>query len=279
MISVVTPSFRQLEWLKLCAASVADQAGVEVEHIVQDGGSGDDLEKWAATQPHLKVLSAPDDGMYDAINRGLRRAQGEICAYLNCDEQYLPGTLAKVAEFFAEHPETEVLFGDFLLVDAEGLPIAYRRVVLPTPGHLRVAPLNTGSCATFFRRELLDRGHFFDVKWKASGDAAWVENLLAERVRMSLLNEPLATFTLTGQNLGQALGAQEEGVRRQAASAAGRETLRWSQLVLHRFRKLFAGAYRTRRIELEIYTFDSPGQRQLRVGEKVGFYWPTQPPG
>ena len=95
--------------------------------------------------------------MYDAVNRGLAKAQGEICAYLNCDEQYLPCTFAKVLRFFAAHPEVDVLFGDFILTDIDGRPLSYRRVVLPTLQHLRVAPLGTGTCATFFRRNLLER--------------------------------------------------------------------------------------------------------------------------
>jgi len=68
MLSIVTPSFRQLPWLKLCAASISDQAGVEFEHIVQDAGSGPELEAWAATQPQLRLVTEKDQGMYDAVN-------------------------------------------------------------------------------------------------------------------------------------------------------------------------------------------------------------------
>jgi len=123
-ISVITPSYKQLSWLKLCAASVADQAGVEVEHIIQDAGTGPELDAWAAAQPTIKLKVEPDSGMYDAINRGLKRATGEICAYLNCDEQYLPGTLRMVADFFATHPEVDVLFGDAILIDGSGQPLS-----------------------------------------------------------------------------------------------------------------------------------------------------------
>ena len=90
-----------LEWLKLCAASVADQHGVTFEHIVQDGGTGPALDEWASTRPSLRCFHERDQGMYDAINRGIRRATGEIFAYLNCDEQYLPGALRRVQQFFA----------------------------------------------------------------------------------------------------------------------------------------------------------------------------------
>src|SRR2546423_4436288 len=71
-VSIVTPSFRQLEWLKLAAASVADQAGVNHEHIIQDAGSCPEIEQWARTIPGLTLYVEKDEGMYDAINRVLR---------------------------------------------------------------------------------------------------------------------------------------------------------------------------------------------------------------
>jgi len=92
-ISVITPSYRNSERLKLCVASVADQEGVEVEHIVQDAGSDDGTLDWLLADRRVKACVEKDEGMYDAINRGLRKATGEIFAYLNCDEQYLPGAL------------------------------------------------------------------------------------------------------------------------------------------------------------------------------------------
>ena len=64
------------DWLKLCAASIADQQGVTFEHIVQDAGTGPELEAWAAGRPFLKLYVEKDAGMYDAVNRGLERAIG-----------------------------------------------------------------------------------------------------------------------------------------------------------------------------------------------------------
>src|SRR5438309_8408755 len=106
-ISVVTPSFRSSSWLKLCIASVADQAGVEVEHIVQDAQSDDGTLDWLPQDSRVQAYVEKDKGMYDAVNRGWRRAKGEILAYLNCDEQYLPGGLAAVENFFRLNPRTD----------------------------------------------------------------------------------------------------------------------------------------------------------------------------
>ena len=91
--SIVTPSFRNSQWLKLCIASVADQQGVELEHIVQDSCSDDGTQDWLPRDRRVSAFIEKDGGMYDAVNRGYCRAQGDILAYLNCDEQYLPGAL------------------------------------------------------------------------------------------------------------------------------------------------------------------------------------------
>lgn len=145
--TVITPSYRNSDWLKLCVASVADQEGVSVEHIVQDAGSDDGTLDWLPADCRVKAFVEKDSGMYDAINWGLRRASGEFCSYLNCNEQYLPGALKAVADFFTAHPSVEVLFGDAVLVDQNGRPLSYRRMVAPRLLHTRLAPLGTLTCS------------------------------------------------------------------------------------------------------------------------------------
>jgi glycosyltransferase involved in cell wall biosynthesis len=77
--SVITPSFNRSPWSTLCIASVADQA-VDVEHIVQDAASTDGTLEWLPEDTRVKAFIEPDRGMYDALNRGLRRAHGDILA-------------------------------------------------------------------------------------------------------------------------------------------------------------------------------------------------------
>ena len=274
-ISIITPSFRQLEWLRLCAVSVADQEGVEHEHIVQDAGTGPELENWARTVASLTLYVEKDEGMYDAINRGLRRAQGEICSYLNSDEQLLPGALARVASFFDAHPDIDVVFGDAILIDRNGKPISYRRIVLPTLDHVRQVHLNTQSCSMFFRRNLLDRGLFFDPKWKAIGDQVWMEQLLLSGIRMATLHQPLAVFTFTGENLGSTAASKKEAARRRGPTSSMTRCRKVAAVVSHRLRKFLAGAYRRRHIEIDIYTLESSSHRQHRSGQ-VGFSWPNK---
>jgi glycosyltransferase involved in cell wall biosynthesis len=276
LASIITPSFRQLQWLKLCVASVADQEGASQEHIVQDAGTGPELEAWAQSIPKLALYVEKDSGMYDAINRGLRRVSGEICSYLNSDEQLLPGALLRVASFFNAHPDVDVVFGDAILIDDRGNPLAYRRTVLPKLSHVHYAHLNTPTCATFFRRSLLNRGFFFDPEWKVIGDQVWIESLLLAGIRMATLREPLAVFTFTGQNLGSTKASEEEAIRRRGGKSFAAGFRKAGAVISHRVRKLLAGAYKRRKIDIEIYTLDSLNARQRKHAEEIGFSWPNQ---
>ena len=255
---------------------MADQEGVTVEHIIQDSCSDDGTQDWLPTDSRVTAFIETDEGMYDAINRGLQRATGEICGYLNCDEQYLPGALAKVSTFFNNHPKVDVLFGDVVLVNTRGEPLSYRRAVLPTRQHVRLSHLNTASCATFFRRRLTERGFHFDTGWKTIGDAVWIDNLLQHEIKMATLPAPLATFTFTGINLG-ATGLSDSEVQEWRGPLSVARKLRMIGVIFwHRIKKALAGAYRRRRVEIDTFTLESPDKRQHFVGEKVGFGWVSQ---
>jgi glycosyltransferase involved in cell wall biosynthesis len=271
--SIITPSFRQLDWLRLCAASVADQRSVQHEHIVQDAGTGPDLETWAQTVPNLSLYVEKDDGMYDAVNRGLKRAHGTICSYLNCDEQLLPNALGQVAAFFDKNPEIDVLFGDSILISKDGEPLSYRRTVVPILSYVEHVQLNAPTCATFFRRSIIDQGLLFDPQWKVIGDQVWIEDLIRAGVRMATLRKPLAVFTFTGENLSSTAISQQEGARHRSSLARATGLRKTIAVIWHRVRKLFAGAYWRRQVDIEIYTLESPFARRRQIA-RVGFSWP-----
>jgi glycosyltransferase involved in cell wall biosynthesis len=111
--SVITPSLNMLDYLKRCHASIMDQENITVEHIIMDGGSTDGTEEWLKQNKRAIGVIQKDEGMYNAINKGLSLAQGNIISYLSCDEQYLSGTLSFVKEFMERNPEVDILFGDF----------------------------------------------------------------------------------------------------------------------------------------------------------------------
>jgi glycosyltransferase involved in cell wall biosynthesis len=255
--SIITPSYKQVEHLRRCALSVADQEGEFItEHLVQDGLSGASFDKWAAQQRFAQCVSELDRGMYDAINRGFTRARGEILAWLNCDEQYLPHALEKVAHFFDSNPTVDILFGDIVIVSSDGIPIGYRQAVKPLLGYIRSCFLSTFSAATFVRRKIIDDGHLLDTNFLAISDAVWIDELLRSGYRCAVLNQPLAVFTQTGENLGQSTVSAEEGLKWRAITGMHGKLRKFFWSAIHRLRKMLAGAYRRRSIQVSIYHGD-----------------------
>lgn len=275
-ISIVTPSYKQPDWLRLCAASVADQnaPGLKIEHIVQDSLSGPEIAEAVKPFPQAKLVSEKDQGMYDAIRRGWDKATGDILCWLNCDEQYLPGALEEVAAYFRSHPDVDLLFADALIIDGTGHYLCSRQVLAPQLYHTWTCQLHTLSCATFFRRNLLkERGFSLDSRWRDAGDAALIVQMLRARVQVGILRAYTSVFVDNGENRGlRPLAIQE---RHALAAEAPRwvQTLRPLWLGLHRLRRLWHGLYRPKPFAYDIYTETSPQKRVHFEVAQPTFYW------
>lgn len=269
--SVVTPSLNQSGWLKLCVSSMADQEQ-RVQHIVQDAGSTDGTVAWIQSDSRVEACVEKDGGMYDAINRGLRRAQGDILAYLNCDEQYLPGALDKVAGFFAAHPAVDMVFGNIIMVDENGEYLCHRKVQAPRLLHTWTCHLSTLSCAMFFRRRLIDPGGFlFNTDYRCGGDQEWMVRLLRSGVQMAALGEFTSVFTRTGANLGRDPRADAERAKLRATAPFWIRAGAPFWVMHHRVNRLMAGAYSQKPFDFAIFTLQSPDRRVIRRVEKPVF--------
>jgi glycosyltransferase involved in cell wall biosynthesis len=261
LTSIITPSFRSGAWLKLCIASVADQ-GVEVEHIVQDPGSDDGTLDWLPRDTRVKAFVEKDQGMYDAINRGLRRSRGDVLAWLNCDEQYLPGALRRVTAYFEEHPETEMLFGDVVMVNPQGQYLAHRKMQTPLKYHTWTCHLSTLSCAMFFRRRVVfDYDLWFDPARRDAGDGEWMVRALQRRVNMAALGEFTSVFTQTGANMSAGANALRENRQLRQSAPLWAQVLRPGWIAHHRVRRLFGGMYFQPPFGYDVYTQAQPERR------------------
>jgi glycosyltransferase involved in cell wall biosynthesis len=109
--SVVTPSWNQGAWIEGCIQSVLQQGVEDFEHIVFDNCSDDQTTEILARYPHLQTHVERDSGQSNALNKGFRKARGEIICWLNADDQYLPGAFAAIRRAF-EDPKTDVIYGD-----------------------------------------------------------------------------------------------------------------------------------------------------------------------
>jgi glycosyltransferase involved in cell wall biosynthesis len=272
--SIITPSFNMLSFLEMCAASIADQEEAAFEHIVVDGGSGDGTTRWLEQQPHIKSLSEKDSGMYDAINKGFARARGDILAYLNCDEQYLPGTLAFVKTYFEHNPAVDMIFGDMVLIRPDGALIAFRKGYPPRWFYILASFLYVPTCTMFFRRKIIDDGFYFDLNFKANADADFVVRLLRSRYVLKHVKKYLAAFTMTGKNLSSETIAQKESAIMYNQSPGYIKKLRWLLNGLRFLEKWCSGAYFQKKpLEYSVYVKDNGTQRKHFSAANPSFKW------
>jgi glycosyltransferase involved in cell wall biosynthesis len=121
-ISIITPSFNQGNFIEETIRSIVMQGYPDLEYIIMDGGSSDNtvdiIKKYDSCI--TKWVSEPDNGQTHAINKGIRYATGEIIAYLNSDDLYLPDSLKTAALYLTSHMDVSMIYGDILHIDKKG---------------------------------------------------------------------------------------------------------------------------------------------------------------
>jgi len=272
--SIITPSFRNSAWLKLCIASVADQTGVELEHIVQDSCSDDGTQDWLPRDPRVQAVIEKDSGMYDAVNRGYRRATGDLLAYLNCDEQYLPGGLKAVHDFFAENPHVEVLLAGSIVTDGDGQYVCHRHALTPHPQGIWFRFMALTSSIFIRRKVIHERGLYFDTTWRDLGDFHWVRTLMTNRVPMAAANVFTSVFADTGENMNLKPNAIREKAATDAMIPGWVKATKPLWVLNHRLRRLRAGHFNLQPTRYNIYTQASPDQRvTIEVPKPTAVWW------
>ena len=277
-ISIVTPSFRSGKWLPLCIASVADQ-GVSHEHIVQDAGSDDGTLDWLAKDSRITAVVEKDRGMYDAVNRGYRKSSAEILAYLNCDEQNLPGALQHVLDYFQQHPETDILFGECLVVDGDGNYICERRSVTPQLLHTWTASnLAFLTAATFIRRRVLEKHQlWFNTEFRDAGDQDWALRIVQAGLNTAVLPKFVSVFTETGVNMNLGANASRERKAFHASAPTWMRLLAPLAVAHFRLRRWQAGHYDCKPHAYSIFTQASRERRVEFQVQNPTFRW-LRPP-
>src|SRR5574341_263705 len=164
LVSIITPSFNQSAYLEQTMKSVLGQDYPAIEYIVVDGGSTDgsvDIIKRYSSRLAFWT-SERDRGQADAINKGVVHASGDILAWLNSDDYYLPGIISAVVKTFEQNSDTVMVYGNMLAVDEMGRTInalKYRQLSLEDLLCFQII----GQPAVFFRRAAFERAGGLDT--------------------------------------------------------------------------------------------------------------------
>jgi len=259
--SIITPSYNRLDQIKKACGSVRGQTEVHREHLVMDGNSTDGTKEWldvfrldlstnnTGSEYIFSYRSAPDKGMYDAINNGWKNSTGDVLSWLNCDEQYLPGTLEKVKEIFEKNPNVDIVYGNALIVDKEGNLITTRKELKANLFLIKNTFLNVFSCATFFRRSLFDRGLLkLNDEFRYAADMELILKLMAQKVLMCKADIFFSLFTSDGNNLSIDKQMHDETEVIQNRFRALPNPFRKSIRLLRCLLRLFKGHYKKQEV-------------------------------
>ena len=155
-VSIITPSLNKVAFVRRTVESVLSQDYRNIEHIVIDGGSTDGTLEILRGYKHLKLVSEPDDGQTQAINKGLRMATGSIFTWLNADDFLFPDAVSRAVGAFQDFPKAHFVYGDFEVLDGQGRMIKLVKVIDYDRNILIYGRNLINQPASFFRKEVID---------------------------------------------------------------------------------------------------------------------------
>jgi len=242
-ISILTAALNPGPGLRDCLESVAGQAlpgGVELEHLVLDGGSTDGtvgrLQSWASGVPGRRYRSEADGGFYEALNGGIKMARGDIVGILNADDFYFDDmVLARVAEAFAG-PGVDGVYGDLVYIASGGGRSGFRIKRYWKSGEFRRRAFLWGWMpphpTVFVRREVYERSGGFRTDFQSAADYEWlVRVMVRDRASFQYIPRVLVAMReggMSNRSLAARLAANRND--RRAWALNGLRPLPWTFL-------------------------------------------------
>jgi glycosyltransferase involved in cell wall biosynthesis len=199
--TIITPNYNGAEYIEECVKSVARQK-VDFEHIIIDGGSTDLSLEILKKYSHLKVISEKDDGMYDAINKGISFSQGDVISFINCDDRYPDSTLSKVLTAF-NNDNVDFVYGNCRFIDHfENEMYVYKVPPIFNNVLKKITVVPWAQPSAFYRRKVFDEIGCFDIKYLFGSDYHFMKRIILSRLNGVRVNKVLSEFMLREESLG-----------------------------------------------------------------------------
>ncbi len=212
LVSIITPSYNQGEYIEQTIKSVVNQTYQNFEHIIVDDGSTDEtikiLKKYKAKySTKIRWISQENRGQANAINKGLKMAKGNILGWLNSDDYYVNNTIEIVVDFFNNHPQAKWMSGDYFIVDKDNKLI--QKYVVIYKRFLKLFPLKTmlyianyiAQPSTFFKREIVQGIGYFDETLRYEMDYDYWLRIIKKHP-LYLIQNPLSYFRIHNKSKG-----------------------------------------------------------------------------
>lgn len=199
----MTISYNQAKFLEEAILSVIQQDYHDIEYIVVDPGSTDGsreiIEKYK--NKISKIISEPDNGPADGLNKGFSSAGGEVFGFLNSDDELLPGALSCIAEYFISHPEIDVVSGCGFLVDENNGLLGRAVPSKITPWLYVNSGVSVFQQGTFFRSSVFRQVGGFNKLNKTCWDGELFLDMALVGAKFATIGERLALFRLHGEGI------------------------------------------------------------------------------
>lgn len=217
--TIVTITYNAERFIEGTMLSVLGQTYRNFEYILVDGGSKDHtveiIQRLAAANPDVPIhwTSEPDKGLYDAMNKGLNRATGDFVWFMNAgDKIYDENILQIMADAYAQHPDSDVIYGQSLIIDEQDKPLGERHKI--APANLTRKSMLHGLVVC--HQSILVRPTVapqYDLQYRISADYDWVCKVLAKSRGNLYINQYISRFMTSGVSAQQRTRSWKERFR------------------------------------------------------------------
>lgn len=216
LFSIITVCYNAEATVERTLESVDSQSFTDYEHLIVDGASSDKTLDIVASRPSSlrRVISEPDNGLYDAMNKGIAATDGRYLIFLNAgDKFHSPDTLAKIAEVIARNDYPGIVYGQTLIVDDNGNRIGDRHLLAPDNLTLQSFAEGMLVCHQAFVALRRITG-FYDLKYRFSADYEWcIRCLQHSRCNVGLTDTYLVDYLSEGVTTANRLPSLKERFR------------------------------------------------------------------
>ena len=200
--TIITPNYNGASYLEDCIKSVLKQ-NVVFEHIVVDANSEDRSIEILNKYPHLIVIRESDNGMYEAINKGIRASTGDVIAYLNVDDRLSTNALENVDKEFSIDESADYVYGDCRFIDVSGKELYIYKVppiFFNVLARIKVVPWAQPSI--FYKRNIFNSLGEFDTRYSLASDYHFMKRVIYAKFKGRRIGKVLSNFMKRGESLG-----------------------------------------------------------------------------